>query len=74
MIAIIVNREHCSICRIIMMMVVILVSHIDGERAREGVGRMGLAAGVQRPVHHRHGGLNHEHGDQHYGQSRHAFP
>jgi hypothetical protein len=35
---------------------------------------MGLAAGVQVPIHHGDRRLNHEHGDQHHGQSCHAFP
>ncbi len=81
-IAIIVDR-HRRIRRVVimmilmvvvMMMVMIVVGQIDGEGTSEGVGRVGLAAGVQRPIHHRYGRLNHEHGDQHHGQSRHAFP
>jgi hypothetical protein len=85
-IAIIVNGEHGGIRRVVimmilsdlmvvvMMMVMIMVGQIDGEGTSEGIGRVGLAAGVQRPIHHRHGRLNHEHGDQHHGQSRRAFP
>lgn len=74
-IAIIIDGERDSVRRIIivmilsdlavMIMVMIVVRQIDGERACEGIGRVGLAAGVQRPIHHRHRRLNHKHGDQH---------
>jgi hypothetical protein len=61
-------------CLMVMIVVVIMVRQIDRKRASEGVGHMGLTAGVQGPIHHGDWRLNHEHGDQHHGQSRHAFP
>lgn len=83
-IAIFINPEQRHIGRVVIVMilrhlmvvivVVILIRQIARERASEGVGRVGLAAGVQHPIHHGQRRLNHEHGDQHHGQSRHAFP
>jgi len=83
-ITIVINPEQRHIARVVivviqgrlmgMIVVVIMIRQIDCKRASEGVGRMGLAAGVQHPIHHGHRRLNHEHGDQHHGQSRHAFP
>lgn len=83
-ITIVINREQRHIVRVVivvilghlpvMIVVVIMTRQIDRKRASEGVGRVGLTAGVQGSVHHRDGRLNHKHGDQHRGQSRHAFP
>lgn len=83
-ITIVINRKQRHTDRIVivmilghlmvMILVVIMIRQIGRKRASEGVGRVSLAAGVQRSIHHGHRRLNHEHGDQHNGQSRHAFP
>ncbi|MFZ0269444.1 hypothetical protein [Caulobacter sp.] len=79
-ITIVINREQRRIVRVVIvvildhLLVMIMIHQIDRKRASEGVGRVGLTAGVQGSVHHGHWRLNHEHGDQHHGQSRHAFP
>ena len=83
-IAIFINPEQRHIGRVVIVMilghlmvvilVVIMIRPIARKRASEGVGRVGLTAGVQGPIHHGDRRLNHEKGDQHHGQSRHAFP
>ena len=83
-IAIIINGEQGDVGRVVIVMVpgrrmvmtvvVIMIRNIDSEGSREGVGRVGLTARVQGPIDHGDRRLNHEHGNQHYGQSRHAFP
>jgi hypothetical protein len=55
-------------------MTVVVIRRIGRKRASKGVGRMGLAAGVQVPIHHGDRHLNHEHGYQHHSQSCHALP
>lgn len=85
-IAIIINGEQGDVGRVVIVMVLgrqmvmtvvvimIMIRKIDREGTREGVGRVGLTARVQGPIDHGDRRLNHEHGDQHHGQSRHAFP
>jgi hypothetical protein len=79
-ITIVINGEQRHIGRVVIvmilgcLMVMIVVRQIDRKRASEGVGHVGLTAGVQGSIHDRDRRLNHEHGDQHHGQSRHAFP
>ncbi|WP_127846957.1 MULTISPECIES: hypothetical protein [unclassified Caulobacter] len=76
-ITIVVNREQRHIVRVVivvilghllvMIVVVIMTRQIDRKRASEGIGHVGLTAGVQGSIHHRDRRLNHEHGDQHHG-------
>ena len=79
---IVIDGEQRHIVRVLivvilghlLVMIVVVIRRICRKRASKGVGRMGLAAGVQVPIHHGDRRLNHEHGDQHHGQSCHAFP
>lgn len=83
-ITIVVGREQRRLVRVfivvilghllVMVVVVIMIRQIDRKRASEGIGHVGLTAGMQGSIYHGHRRLNHEHGDQHHGQSRHAFP
>lgn len=76
-ITIVINPKQRHIARVVivviqgrlmvMIVVVIMIRQIDRKRAGEGIGHVGLAAGVQGSIHHRDRRLNHEHADQHHG-------
>lgn len=73
------ERRHIGRFAIVMIldqmtvMIAFVIYQIGGKRTGEGVSCMGLTVRVQGPIHHGDGCLNHEHSDQHHGQSRHAF-
>lgn len=73
-VVIVVILGHLLVMVVVVVVIMIMIRQIDRKRASEGIGQVGLTAGMQGSIYHGHWRLNHEHGDQHHGQSRHAFP